>query len=198
MREARRSQWPDPLASRATKQTAGTSAPDSVSRSVVREGAQAAARNTVKRGAHAAAPAPQASLTVSRQPSLRVAAKCGVCVVALLGFVVRATTFVARLASIRILPATQSAEDLIRGSLSPLPVMLSQIPDHGHALEIRESLIRSYEGATLAFRDEMRDARRSEWLTPFASRATKQVARKGPSHPGFGAMRRLNRCAPRA
>ncbi len=28
-----------------------------------------------------------------------------------------ATTFVARLASIRILPATQSAEDLIRGSL---------------------------------------------------------------------------------
>ncbi len=45
------------------------SAPDSVSRSVVREGAQAAARNTGKRGAHAAAPAPQASLTVSRQPS---------------------------------------------------------------------------------------------------------------------------------
>ena len=36
--------------------------------SVEREGAQAAARNTVKRGAHAAAPAPQASLTVSRQP----------------------------------------------------------------------------------------------------------------------------------
>jgi len=35
--------------------------------------AQAAARNTVKRGARAAAPAPQASLTVSRQPSLRVA-----------------------------------------------------------------------------------------------------------------------------
>ena len=51
-------------------------------------------------------------------PSLRVAAKCGVCVVALLGFVVLATTFVARLASIRILPATQSAEDLIRGSLN--------------------------------------------------------------------------------
>jgi hypothetical protein len=75
-----------------------------------------AARNTVKRGAHAAAPAPQASLTVSRQPSLRVAAKCGVCVVALLGFVVLATTFVARLASTCVLPATQSAEDLIRGS----------------------------------------------------------------------------------
>jgi hypothetical protein len=29
-----------------------------------------------------------------------------------------ATTFVARLASLRILPATQSAEDLIRGSLT--------------------------------------------------------------------------------
>jgi hypothetical protein len=49
---------------------------------------------------------------------VRVAAKCGVCVVALLGFVVRATTFVARLASIYILPATQSVEDLIRGSLT--------------------------------------------------------------------------------
>jgi hypothetical protein len=70
-----------PLASRATKQTARKGAPDSVSRSVVREGAQAAAGITVKRGAHAAAPAPQASLTVSRQPSLWVAAKCGVCVV---------------------------------------------------------------------------------------------------------------------
>ena len=57
MREARRSQWPFPLASRATKQTARKGAPDSVSRSVVREGAQAAARNAVKRGAHAAAPA---------------------------------------------------------------------------------------------------------------------------------------------
>ena len=90
---------------------------DSHSRSVEREGAHAAARNIVKWGAHAAAPAPQASLTVSRQPpSLRVAAKCGVCIVALLGFVVRATTFVARLAFIRILPATQFAEDLIRGS----------------------------------------------------------------------------------
>jgi hypothetical protein len=126
-------------------------APDSDSHSVEREGAQAAARNIVKRGAHAASPAPQASLTVSRQPpSLRVAAKCGVCIVlagawslgtcdregerwpvqasanrraaarfaaqlrrcdaarVLLGFVVLATTFVARLASIRILPATQS------------------------------------------------------------------------------------------
>ena len=48
VREARRSQWPDPLASRATMQTARKGAPDSVSRSVVREGAQAAARNIVK------------------------------------------------------------------------------------------------------------------------------------------------------
>jgi hypothetical protein len=66
-REVRRSQWPPPLASRATKQTTRKGAPDSDSRSVEREGAQAAARDTVKRGA--AAPAPQASLTVSRQPS---------------------------------------------------------------------------------------------------------------------------------
>ena len=50
--------------------------------------------------------------------SLRVAAKCGVCVVALLGVVVLATAFVARLASIRILLATQSVEDLIRGPLA--------------------------------------------------------------------------------
>jgi len=48
--------------------------------------------------------------------SLWVAAKCGVCIVALLGFVVLATTFVARLASIRILPATRFTKDLIRGS----------------------------------------------------------------------------------
>jgi len=40
MREARRSQWSPPLASRATKQTARKGAPDSVSRSVAREGAQ--------------------------------------------------------------------------------------------------------------------------------------------------------------
>jgi len=51
-----------------------------------------------------------------KAPSLRVAVKCGVCIVALLGFVVLATTFVARLAFIRILPATQSAADLIRDS----------------------------------------------------------------------------------
>ena len=40
---------------------------------------------------------------------IRVAAKCGVCFVALLGIVAQATTFVARLAVIRILSATQSA-----------------------------------------------------------------------------------------
>src|SRR5712692_2774706 len=68
-REARRSEWLTPFTSRVTKQTARKGAPDSVSRSVVREGAQAAAGITVKRGAIAAAPAPQASLTVSRQPS---------------------------------------------------------------------------------------------------------------------------------
>ena len=70
MREARRSEWLTPLRKPSDKaEIARKGAPDSVSRSVVREGAQAAARNTVKRGAHAAAPAPQASLTVSRQPS---------------------------------------------------------------------------------------------------------------------------------
>ena len=109
-----------PLGKPSDKADRPESAPDSVSRSVVREGAQAAARDTVKRGAHATAPAPQASLTVSRQPSLRVAAKCGVCVVTLLGFVVLATTFVVRLASIRILTATHTAEDLIRRSLLTL------------------------------------------------------------------------------
>src|SRR5438045_3290906 len=56
--------------------------------------------------------------TARKAPSLRVAAKCGACFVALLGIVAQATTFVARLALIRILPATQSAWDLFRGSLS--------------------------------------------------------------------------------
>jgi hypothetical protein len=51
----------------AKRKSPKKSAPDSDSRSVERDGAQAAARNTVKRGANAAAPAPQASLTVSRQ-----------------------------------------------------------------------------------------------------------------------------------
>jgi hypothetical protein len=47
---------------------------------------------------------------------MRVAANCGVCFVALLGFVVPATTFVARLAATRILPATRLTKDFIRGS----------------------------------------------------------------------------------
>ncbi|MGH8710949.1 MAG: hypothetical protein ACREVA_06495, partial [Burkholderiales bacterium] len=77
-------------------------------------------------------------------------------------------------------------------------------------LSIMEPLIKSHEGATLAFRgsaaaggasavrpgggaalaplrtfrgatvrERTREARRSEWLTPFASQATKQIARKG-------------------
>jgi len=53
------------------KVTKEKGAPDSDSRSVEREGAQAAARSTIKWGAYAAAPAPQASLTVSRQPPVR-------------------------------------------------------------------------------------------------------------------------------
>src|SRR5438093_9980586 len=57
----------------------------------------------------------------SRSPGkprpMRVAAKCGACFVALLGIVAQATTFVASLALIRILPATQPAWDLFRGSL---------------------------------------------------------------------------------
>src|SRR5256885_6077454 len=64
---------------------------------------------------------PLASLATKQSarkaPSLRVAAKCGACFVALFGIVAQATTFVARLAFIRILPATQSAWDLFRGSL---------------------------------------------------------------------------------
>src|SRR5437879_9914746 len=62
----------------------------------------------------------------SRSPGkprpIRVAAKCGacflICQLRLLGIVVPATTFVARLVFIRILPATQSAWDLFRGSLA--------------------------------------------------------------------------------
>src|SRR5437867_961554 len=58
--------------------------------------------------------------TARKAPSLRVAAKCGACFVALFGIIAQATTFVARLAFIRILPATQSAWDLFRGSLGSL------------------------------------------------------------------------------
>src|SRR6266508_1703840 len=62
----------------------------------------------------------------SRSPGkprpIRVAAKCGACFVALLGIVAQATTFVARLAFIRILPATQSAWDLFRGSRTQVAI----------------------------------------------------------------------------
>jgi len=61
----------DFLLPRQKKVTKEKGAPDSDSRSVEREGAQAAASNIVIRDAHAAAPAPQASLTVSRQPPVR-------------------------------------------------------------------------------------------------------------------------------
>jgi len=63
----------------------------------------------------------------------RVAAKCGICIVALLGFVVFATTFVARLASIRILPATRSTKDLIRGSSARVVT----VEQHAHCAVLR-------------------------------------------------------------
>ena len=56
--------------------------------------------------------------TARQTPSRRVAAKLGGCCVALLGFVGQATTFVARLAIIPILPATRSTEDWFSGSLT--------------------------------------------------------------------------------
>jgi hypothetical protein len=52
----------------------------------------------------------QIARSVANEPRpIRVAAKCGACFAALLGIVALATTVVARLAFIRILPATQSA-----------------------------------------------------------------------------------------
>ncbi len=63
--------------------------------------------------------------TACKASSRRVAAKSGACCVALLGFVDRTTTFVARLAIIRILLATRSTEDLFSGSLMPV------MPDSG-------------------------------------------------------------------
>jgi hypothetical protein len=50
---------------------------------------------------------------------MRVAAKLRARIVALLGIVVPATTFVARLAIIAILPATRLMEDLFSVSLGP-------------------------------------------------------------------------------
>ena len=63
--------------------------------------------------------------------------------------------------------------------------------------EVREPLIKSHAVATAAFRYGMCEARRSEWLTPFTSRATKQTTRKTTVPPGCGKMRLLRRCAPR-
>ena len=61
----------------------------------------------------------------------------------------------------------------------------------------RKPLIKSHTIATAAFRDGMREARRSQWPFPLASRATKQTARTSPVPLGCGKMRRLRRCAPR-
>jgi len=67
-------------------------------------------------------PIPLATST-TRQAARKTSAREGVAAksrardVALLGIVVRATTFVARLAIIAILPAMRFMEDLIRGSL---------------------------------------------------------------------------------
>jgi surfeit locus 1 family protein len=74
-----------------------------------------------KRGAangHSPWQAERQSRPPAKPRPVRVAANCGVCVVALLGFVVFAMTFVARLASLRILLATRFTKDLIRGSLA--------------------------------------------------------------------------------
>src|SRR2546427_12952068 len=74
----------------------------------------------------------------SRSPEkprpIQVAAKCGGCFGAFLGIVAKATTFVARLAFIRILPATQSAWDLFRGSsgVQRIPSRSAIIQPHFH------------------------------------------------------------------
>jgi hypothetical protein len=63
--------------------------------------------------------------------------------------------------------------------------------------KVKEPLIKSHAVATAAFRDGMREERRSQWPLPLASRATKQTARKNLVPPGCGKMRRLRCCAPR-
>ncbi len=55
--------------------------------------------------------------TARKAPSHRVTVKSDACCVAFLGFVGQATTCVARLAIIHILPATRSTENLFSGSL---------------------------------------------------------------------------------
>jgi hypothetical protein len=47
-------------------------------------------------------------------------------------------------------------------------------------LKSKESLNKSLAGAAAALRDEMRERRRREWLTPFARSLTKQIACKAP------------------
>ena len=58
--------------------------------------------------------------TARKAPSLRAAARCGVCRAALFGIVGRATTFVARLVSIRIGRKQRNREYLCRGSQEPI------------------------------------------------------------------------------
>jgi len=55
--------------------------------------------------------------------------------------------------------------------------------------------LRTFRGATV--RERTREARRSQWSSPLASRATTQTARTSPVPPGCGKMQRLRRCAPR-
>jgi hypothetical protein len=59
-----------------------------------------------------------------KAPSLRVCAKCGAGGAELLGIVGQATTFVARLAIIRISRQTRSIGDLFRGSQQRYPVTM--------------------------------------------------------------------------
>ena len=49
----------------------------------------------------------------------------------------------------------------------------------------KEPLIKSHEGATLAFRDEMREARRSEWLIPLRTPSDKADRPKSRVPTGF-------------
>jgi len=64
--------------------------------------------------------ASRATKQIARKaPSLRVAAKCGVCFVALLGIVGQATTFVARLAFIRIFASNAIRVGLVQRFLRP-------------------------------------------------------------------------------
>ena len=87
----------------------------------------ASASCSPKRGARYVRPRRRALVraTAIRRATARSAAQLRRCNAAraLLGFVVPVTTFVARLAVLRILPATRLTKDLIRGSLSMVPMM---------------------------------------------------------------------------